>query len=76
MNTNKSQIAATFVSNMHKANLLLRQLSEHVENHMGADPESLNWEDVGNAHAFVEDLKAVAEKAGIQQPQKHDHGPI
>lgn len=61
--TNQNEYTtAAFLTQIETARELVAMLSEHLDDHMGADPYYINWDDVGDAIRLVEALREVVGK--------------
>ena len=56
-----------FLARIFEARELLDQLGEHIDDHLGIDPESLHWGHVGDAGRVVELLRQAAELCGLSK---------
>jgi hypothetical protein len=62
MNTqNQESALEKFLTAITEAQILAREITEAVENHLDADPENVTWGDVANANRVLEDLRNIAE---------------
>ncbi|MTI11956.1 hypothetical protein [Sansalvadorimonas verongulae] len=69
MDKNKTTALETFVEHKENAITLLDQIRTLAEDHMGYEPEEVNWAHAGTMASVVEDLKALAEKVGIDSDE-------
>ena len=49
-----------FLATLGESEVLLQEITEHVENHMGADPDEVNWGHVGSAEHLRSRLTEIA----------------
>lgn len=59
-----------FIANIDEAKALLALISEHLEDHMGADPEKVHWGHVGDASRIKLALREIAETHQLIKTQK------
>ena len=57
--TNEEAISR-FIANLGEAQLVMEAISDHLENHMGADPERVDWGHVGSAAEVLVKLRELA----------------
>ena len=52
-----------FILNINKLSERIKELSDYVENHMGYDPEEINWGHVGVSEHFLKELTELTDMA-------------
>ena len=50
-----------FLESTHDSVQMLKDILEHMENHMDASPEEINWGHVGSAGHVAEKLSEITE---------------
>jgi len=63
--SNKDQAREAFLLQIGNARELITLLSRHLDDHMGADPDEVNWAHAGDAGRLVEDLKRAALRCNL-----------
>ena len=62
---NNADAIADFLTHQGNIRALLRNLTAINEDHMGTNPDTLTWADVGQIAAIKHDLEIICEKAGL-----------
>lgn len=57
----KTQATDIFLKNIHEARELLSNLQDLVDNHLGYDPDEINWGHAGTASCLIRLLKEATE---------------
>lgn len=58
--TKNNKAQDVFISRIAEAREIVKLLSAHLDEHMGVDPEKVNWADAGDAGRLVELLREAA----------------
>jgi len=52
-----------FIGNINEISERLKELTDYVENHMGYNPEEINWGHVGTSSHFLKELTELTDMA-------------
>ena len=58
--TNKEKALNAFMEAIGESRELLTEIQAHLDDHMGTNPEDINWGHVGSALKVQSDLKEIA----------------
>lgn len=59
----KTTAIDSFIATIAEMNDRLDELKAYAENHMGCDPDSINWGNVGYAQSFLASLTELTDRA-------------
>ena len=66
----KNDPVGAFISRIQRCNEMAKAIAAHLEDHMGVDPDSVNWGHVGDAGHIEQALRDICEAHKIATPSK------
>jgi len=60
-----SNATESFCAELHRARDLCAKLSEYLDDHMGAEPDSINWGNLGDAARITKLLAEIVDDFAI-----------
>jgi hypothetical protein len=63
--TNQERAIAAFTNRVQASRQLLARISQHLEDHLGVEPEKVNWAHVGDAARIQMLLEQICDGARV-----------
>jgi hypothetical protein len=69
LQTNNTAAVDAFVATTHAARRLAAAITDHLDEHMGASPDDVNWAHVGSAGKVLGDLQEICRFLNIREEE-------